>query len=176
MGGLGGMNPAQAAQVLQNPAAQQMMQQMLNDPNMVQMLSQMDPNLGAVLQNPMMRSMMSNPQFINQALQLQTQMQGMQGMPGMPGMPGMQGMQGLQGMFPGAGFGMGMPAAPSGPRLDFSSILGGGAPASTPAAPTATPAAPAVPPEERFASQLQQLRGSLVPLLHSASLSASSRL
>lgn len=66
MGGMGGMDPAQMATMMQNPMVQQMMQQMLQDPNAIQQMSAMNPQLGAALQNPQVRQMMSNPNFLRQ--------------------------------------------------------------------------------------------------------------
>ena len=85
MGGMGGMgggapDPSQMASILSTPMGQQMMQQMLNDPQMIQQMTAMNPQLGAALQNPQVRAMMSNPETLRmmsdpQSLQAMMQMQ-----------------------------------------------------------------------------------------------------
>lgn len=66
MGAPGLMDPAMAAQMLQQPGMQQMMSTMLNDPETIAQLSAMDPQLGMALQNPQMRAMLSNPDMLRQ--------------------------------------------------------------------------------------------------------------
>ncbi len=162
MGGMGA-DPNAMAAMMQDPMMQQMMGQMLNDPQMVAQLSATYPQLGLALQNPQVRAMLSNPDMLRQmsnpaVMQAMMQMQ--------------QGMNTLQGM----GMGMGMnpfatPGAynpyaspsvtPALAGLNFSSLLGsaGGA-APVPVAPVApvAPVVAAVDPAVRFASQLQQLQ------------------
>lgn len=103
-------------------------------------MSAMNPMLGQALQNPQVRTMLSNPAMMQQ-------MMAMQG-----GMGGMGGMGGLGQM--------GMPGAAPPGGLDFSSIVGAGRPlGGFPGAfPPAAPAAPAVDPAVQYAAQLQQLQ------------------
>jgi|AntAceMinimDraft_1070359.scaffolds.fasta_scaffold77876_2 ubiquilin len=67
------------AQMLENPQMQQMMQQMLNDPNTIAQMSQGNPQMAAALQNPQMRQMLANPQMIQAALRMQSAMGGQPG-------------------------------------------------------------------------------------------------
>jgi len=170
MGGLPGMgDPAQIAAMMQNP----MVQQMLSDPNMIDQMARMNPQLGSMLQaNPQLRSMLTNPDMIRQMtdpnnlqaiMQMQQSMQQLQRSGMLPaglGFPAMPSM----GAFQGTGSGGTPFTPPQGQQqgstiggLDFSAILGSaGAQGSTPAS-SAAPPAPSRSPEVRFESQLQQL-------------------
>ncbi len=141
MGGMGGMGNGpsiqQSLELMQTPAMQQVMQQMLADPGMIDRLAAMDPRMGQLLaSNPQMRGMLRDPNFVAHLtnpdtirtmanLQAGGGFTGMSGMPGMPGMPAPPsggvpglfgaipgGMPGAPGGFPGVGFpGMGFPGA-----------------------------------------------------------------
>jgi ubiquilin len=177
MGGMGGMpSPAQQAasrQMLQNPAMRQMMSQMLSDPNTIQQLSSSNPELGRMLENPMMRNMLSDPNFLESMANMPA-LGGMGGMPGgMGGMPG--GMNPLMQGFPPPMFPPPQQqsnASPNGtiPAFDFSSVLSGLNAATVAPAPTNTSSSnttpvsstpipqPLPPPSERFAAQNAQLQ------------------
>jgi ubiquilin len=169
MGGMGmppGMNdPSQIAAMMQNP----MVQQMLRDPQMVQQMARMDPNLGRMLEaNPQMLQMLSDPETLRRMsdpaniqamMQMQQAMQTLQGS-GMLPPGGLGGMPGGAGGW-GAGGNPFLPRQPAPPAsgsstiggLDFSALLGGagGMPAAPPA-PTRSP-------EVQYEMQLQQLEG-----------------
>lgn len=177
MGGMGlppGMNdPTQIAAMMQNP----MVQQMLRDPQMIQQMARMDPNLGRMLEaNPQMLQMLSDPETLRRMsdpaniqamMQMQQAMQTLQGSGMIP--PGAMGMPGTM---PGVGAGAGgwgaggnpflprpPPFAPGGSStiggLDFSDLLRGSA--ARPA--TGVPAAPSRSPEVQYETQLHQLEG-----------------
>ncbi|CAG8699128.1 18971_t:CDS:2, partial [Racocetra fulgida] len=124
-GGLQGVNPLD---FLQNPAIMQYMQQMLQDPqfveSMIQMnpqFAQMAPQIRQMMQDPEFQAMMSNPETLRSLAALQP-------------------LMGNLGPFTGG-------AIPGFPGYNM--------PATTGTNPTTT--TPQVPPEERFQSQLQQL-------------------
>lgn len=194
-GGLGGMGGLgrdpdadmamlqQVQAMMQLPGYQQMMQQALSNPEMVRQLMSMNPALQAMLDsNPQLRTMMESPEYlamltdpnhIQQMLQMQTMMTQLQrSMAGLstPGAAagagagtaaatgtaasGTTAATGTAGAAPGAagaaGAAAGIPPAP-----DLSALMGlllqggmGGAPG----------AMGAQPPEQRFARQLEQLR------------------
>eukprot|EP01039_Chlorochromonas_danica_P002826 gene2826-3081_t len=147
--GFPGMDPAMAAQMMQQPGMQQMMSTMLNDPDTIAQLSAMDPQLGMALQNPQMRAMLSNPDMLRQ-LSNPGVMQAMQQM--------QQSMQTLQsaGIMPPTPFAF--PPQPSGDpvsALNFSSLLSSNAGRGPVASAIPTPV---VDPAVRFANQLQQLQ------------------
>lgn len=159
-GGFGGANPFMQQQadpmaMLQNPAVQQMMQQMMQNPAMLEQMAAGDPMLAAALQNPQTRAMLQNPEMMRRMMdpntmqammQMQQSMRTLQQAGVLP--PGGMGM----GMNPFLGAGGGFGGAPAG-GLDFGSLFGG-----VPATGTfAAPAAPQQDPAERYASQLQQL-------------------
>ena len=190
MGGLGGMpgmgNPQQMMQMMQNPQMQQMMQQMMSNPQMLDQIAAMDPNMGRMLQNPQVRAMMTNPAFIQQMtnpanMQAMMQLQQMQsslnaaGIGGAPGAgagaaPGM-GMGGLPNPFLNMmnnmnGRNPGESAAGGQNGLDFGSLFSGvppavptsGTPTSTPTGGSTIPPAPQADPTVTYASQIQQLQ------------------
>ena len=137
---LGNIDPSMISQILSNPMIQQQMETQLRDPNFLQRMQQMDPNLRAAMDsNPQMRSMlenpetiraMMNPQNIQAILQLQAATQQLS----------------QTGLMSGAG-----QTNPAQPGVDFSQMMSmmGGLP---PAAPT-----PTGDPEELYASQITQL-------------------
>jgi len=144
LGGMGGMMNPQMMAMMNNPAMQQQMQQMLQNPAMLDQIAAMNPQLGNMLQNPQVRAMMSDPNFLQQAMNpanmqaMMNMQQSMQQLQSSGLMPGMGGLGGMNGQFGG---------------LDFSGVqgLGGNIPAST------TTPAPPVDPAVRFASQIVQL-------------------
>jgi len=138
-------------QLLQNPA---MLQQMLQNNPMANQLMQNNPIVAHMLQNPDVLRQMANPQLLNQVLQAQG-MQGQAGQqqPGQQQMPnidfaqlfgamgGIGGMgQGMGGM--GGGMGQGMGGMGQGFNMPQQQQQGG----------------PQQSPEERFTIQLQQLQ------------------
>lgn len=106
--------------LLDNPMYQSMLQQMAQNPEMMKMMLEANPETKALMDsNPMFRSLMNNPEYLKQMftpenLRMASQMMrnsgmgggfgGMGGMGGMSGMGGMGGMGGMNnaGMFAGA--------------------------------------------------------------------------
>ena len=145
MGGMGNMTPdqmmSQMESILSNPAMANMMQSMMSNPAVMQQMIDSDPRMRAMLDAaPGMREQLTNPEFLRQMtnpdnlramMQMQRAMTQLQGNGVMPGM----------GM-PGAGGGGAGAANP------FAALMGG----------AANPVADARPPEEAYASQLQQLK------------------
>jgi len=145
-------DPNTMASMMQNPGVQSMMQQMFSNPELVQQAVTSNPLLSSMMQqNPMMQQMLQNPEFLRQMsdpntmnalLQMQNAMQQLQG-------------TGLMNMF-NSPFQM--------PQGETQNTTGG---STTPnlfsqfgipqtQAPTTT--SPQQPPEERFKTQLEQLK------------------
>lgn len=154
--GAGGpnMNMDQMLQMLENPMVNQMMQQVMSDPNAFQSMMNNNPMLRQMREtNPAAASMMSNPETMRAMLdpnnlraimQMQNAMQQLgQNMPGFGAMMPPMG---------GAPFG-GAPAAPGDGGLDFSSLLNQMQSTSI----SSGPPAPRATPEERFRIQLTSL-------------------
>mmetsp|Transcript_2679 Transcript_2679/g.11483 ORF Transcript_2679/g.11483 Transcript_2679/m.11483 type:complete len:533 (-) Transcript_2679:881-2479(-) len=153
MGGMGNATPdqmmSQMEAILSNPAMANMMQSMMSNPAVMQQMIDSDPRMRAMLDAaPGMREQLTNPEFLRQMtnpdnlramMQMQRAMTQLQGNGVMP--PGM-GMPGAAG---GGSSGVGAGAGAANP---FAALMGGGAP----------PVADARPPEEAYASQLQQLK------------------
>ena len=153
MGGMGNVNPdqmmSQMEAILSNPAMANMMQNMMSNPAVMQQMIDSDPRMRAMLDAaPGMREQLTNPEFLRQMtnpdnlramMQMQRAMTQLQGNGVMP--PGM-GMPGAAG---GGSSGVGAGAGAANP---FAALMGGGAPS----------VADARPPEEAYASQLQQLK------------------
>ncbi|KAG9241865.1 hypothetical protein BJ878DRAFT_518560 [Calycina marina] len=85
-GGMGaGANPDQLSSMLDDPNMAQMMNEALNNPQMVDMLINNVPHLRnnpqarAMIQSPEFRELLTNPQAMRQAAQMQRMMQGMGG-------------------------------------------------------------------------------------------------
>eukprot|EP00955_Chlamydomonas_euryale_P016923 180525-Chlamydomonas_euryale.AAC.7 len=147
-------NPEQIGQMMQNPMVQNMMRSMFNNPQVMQQMMEMDPNMRNMMQsNPQMREMMtgmfSNPQFMEQMLNpgnvqaiMQLQQSGLMGAMGGP-----TPMAGAGG--PTAGSPTGAAAMPNLNML--AQLMGGGG-----GMPFAPP--PVADPETAFANQLQQLQ------------------
>jgi ubiquilin len=154
MGGAGGLlDPAMMQQMLQNPQIQQMMQGLLSNPQYMNQIFNLQPQLRNMLnQNPQFRDMMQNPDFIRQMSSpesLQQMMQLQQAMMGLRGRqtPGQNAGQtpaglGELGGLGGLGGGMNMDAL-----LNMFGGLG-----------NTVPSNPDVPPEQLYASQLSQLQ------------------
>ena len=133
---------SQMEAILSNPAMANMMQSMMSNPAVMQHMMDSDPRMRAMLDAaPGMREQLTNPEFLRQMtnpdnlramMQMQRAMTQLQGNGVMPGM----------GM-PGAGGGGGAGAA-----NPFAALMGG----------AQNPVADATPPEEAYASQLQQLK------------------
>ena len=160
MGGFGGPmggngNPeqmmAQMEAMLSNPAMANMMQGMMSNPQVMQQMMDSDPRMRAMLDSaPGMREQLADPEFLRRMtnpdnlramMQMQRAMAQLQGNGVMPpgGMPG----GGAPGGAPGA----------AGAANPFAALMGGGMPGMP-----AMPAADSRPPEEAYASQLQQLK------------------
>lgn len=157
-GNMGGMNPQQASQMMQNPLMQQMMQTMLSDPQMMDQLIGSNPMLQQMTQqNPMLRNMLSNPQFIQQVMQLQGLMNNQQqpttgtnttgNTTGNP-------FDSLQQMMQGMNLGNGAQGTQPNPFAMFGNPFMGGGFGGQPN----TQQTPTQPPRERFATQLSQLQ------------------
>ena len=160
MGGFGGPmggngNPeqmmAQMEAMLSNPAMANMMQGMMSNPQVMQQMMDSDPRMRAMLDSaPGMREQLADPEFLRRMtnpdnlramMQMQRAMAQLQGNGVMPpgGMPG----GGVPGGAPGA----------AGAANPFAALMGGGMPGMS-----GMPAADSRPPEEAYASQLQQLK------------------
>lgn len=102
LGGLGGIDPSQLNSMMSNPQYMNMMNEMLGDPNTLNMImnsSQLKPLLDS---NPQLRQMMSNPQMMQQMMNpqnLQNAMN-MMGQGGQGGQSGLGGQSGSQGFNP----------------------------------------------------------------------------
>ncbi|KAL5345304.1 hypothetical protein V496_03387 [Pseudogymnoascus sp. VKM F-4515 (FW-2607)] len=158
-GGMGAPpNEDQVADMLSDPATAQMMNEALNNPQMVDMMIQANPTLRALgpaaremLQSPMFRQMMTDPNMIRQAARMQRQMGGGGGASAFPA-PGVtdttpsgasgaggaqpQGQAGqpdMSAMFPGL-FGAGGGAGAGNPFASLFQPQGQGAAQSPPAA------------------------------------------
>ena len=104
-GGMGGMDPNTMAEMLQNPMVQQMMTQMMSNPEYVQQMINSNPMLQQMMNaNPQMRNMMADPQFLQQLANPQTIQAALQ--MGAAG-GGFGGMGGMGGGFNPFGFGAG---------------------------------------------------------------------
>lgn len=120
-------------QMLSNPATQAMMQQMMNDPNMIEMMINMNPMirdnpmLCNMLRNPAMRAQLFNPQTLQAAMSMQQ----MFGNPAAGGVPGAADTTG---------------ASAPGVNPYFNPMF------------MAPPTTSTVPPREQYASQLEELK------------------
>ncbi|KAJ7521043.1 hypothetical protein O6H91_19G035300 [Diphasiastrum complanatum] len=136
-GGLGLVDPGSMQQMLQNPAILQMMQGLLSNPQYINQVLNMQPHLRSMIDaNPQFREMMQNPEFLRQISSPESLQQMFTLQQSL-----MMGQLGRQ--QPGQ---TGAPATP-GSNLDLSSLLSmlGGL-------------VNAVPPEQLYASQLSQLQ------------------
>lgn len=67
--GFGGMNGDSMMQLLENPAMQQMMQQMFADPTMLHTIMESSPQMRALMQNqPQLATMLQNPELLRTLL------------------------------------------------------------------------------------------------------------
>ncbi|GAA5836063.1 hypothetical protein JCM9279_002182 [Rhodotorula babjevae] len=143
-GQLGGFNPFQQMGVnpndpnylqsmMNNPEVQAQMNQLLQDPAVIDQmiasspeLQQMGPMVRQMMQSPQFRQMLSNPQLMQQMTQMMRSGGGMPGMGGMGGLGGFGGGAGAQG---GAGAGAGMynPWASTAPAPSSDAAGGAGA-------------------------------------------------
>ncbi len=156
-GGMPGMNSVpnieQTLQMLENPMMNQMMNNLMSNPEMMQnimnnnpMLRQLretNPQVAAMMSNPEMMRSMLDPNFLRSMMQMQNNLQS-QGIPGFPSAP--------MGNIGTAGDG---PSSPSG--LDFSSLLNQMQSASIGVRPSSGNSSASIPPEQRFRVQLQSL-------------------
>ncbi|KAJ7521042.1 hypothetical protein O6H91_19G036300 [Diphasiastrum complanatum] len=146
-GGLGLVDPGSMQQMLQNPAILQMMQGLLSNPQYINQVLNMQPHLRSMIDaNPQFREMMQNPEFLRQISSPESLQQMFTLQQSL-----MMGQLGRQ--QPGQ---TGAPATP-GSNLDLSSLLSmlGGLGGTLP---VNTPQVNAVPPEQLYASQLSQLQ------------------
>lgn len=148
-GGMGMMDPALVQQMLQNPAILQMMQGLLSNPQYINQIMNMQPHLRSMLNaNPQFREMMQNPDFLRQLTSPEILQQ----------MLPMQPVQQLGQQTPAAQTPAGNGAAGAGARpFDMNSLLGlfgalGGG------VPTTIPEVNTVPLEQLYAAQLSQLQ------------------
>ncbi|KAF8112686.1 hypothetical protein N665_0062s0037 [Sinapis alba] len=161
LGGLGGLgmlgadsplgatpDASQLSQILQNPAMSQMMQSVLSNPQYMNQLMNLNPQLRTMLDsNPQLREMMQNPDFLRQfsspemMQQMMTLQQSLlsQNRNTTTQDPGQTGAAAAAGNNAGLDLLMNM----------FGSLGAGGLSGTN---------QPNVPPEERFATQLQQLQ------------------
>ena len=138
MGGMGGgMDPNMMNQMMQDPNFAQYMSTMLQNPQVLESMISMNPQLAAMgpevrqmLQSPQFQQMISNPEMLRQVAQMSQQMGGMGGM----GMGGMGGMGGGNMYNP---WGTPAPATPTTPASTTTPPTSGAA--ATPATPTFNP-------------------------------------
>ncbi|GAA5936763.1 hypothetical protein JCM3775_000191 [Rhodotorula graminis] len=149
-GQLGGFNPFQQMGVnpndpnyiqsmMNNPEVQAQMNQLLQDPAVIDQmiasspeLQQMGPMVRQMMQSPQFRQMLSNPQLMHQMTQMMRSGGGMPGMGGMGGLGGLGGFggagaQGGQQGGAGAGAGMYNPWASTAPAPSSDAAGGAGA-------------------------------------------------
>lgn len=156
----GGMNsnipdPEQLNSMMSNPVFQQQMQAMLSDPQMLDFMIQQNPQLRAMgpqvremLQSPLFRQMMSNPEMLRSMMQMRGGDAGQTNAFPAPGANPTTGESGNNGA-PANPFAN---LFPNGiPPIDPLALFGGAAPAAAPAPVDNRP------PEERYESQLRQL-------------------
>ena len=143
-----GMNIEQSIQMLENPLVQQMMDQMMQNPAVLQQMMDGNPMMRQLREtNPQMAQMMSNPETIRtmmnpsnlrNMLSLQNSMQHLaENVPGFTG-----------------SIGGTVPAATTGGGLDFSSILNQ---LQSTNIGISSPSHQPIPPEQRYRIQLQSL-------------------
>ncbi|KAL7422230.1 hypothetical protein Q5752_002876 [Cryptotrichosporon argae] len=154
--GLHGMNPFAGMgmnlndpnafnRMLDNPEVERQMTQVLSNPEMMDQILSMMPReqaapMRAMLQNPMMRQMMSSPEFVQQMMQMQRAMRGGGGLGGAGGAPGAAAQQaaandpfpnlfapGATGAAGGADRGDGAGGAAGAPANPFANLFGAGA-------------------------------------------------
>lgn len=174
-GGLEGMgqmlqNPQAMQQMLQNPMVQQMMQSMFQNPEMLQAMIQNNPMIQQRLQgNPMLQQMLSNPEtlramFNPQMMQAAMQMQGMMGSTGAPATVPQSPSEAN------APAGNGAPASPMfDPAMlqNMMQAMQGGMGGGLSGLGGLPNPADTTPPEERYATQVQQLENMGFPDKHS---------
>ncbi|KAK9820265.1 hypothetical protein WJX72_008285 [[Myrmecia] bisecta] len=156
VGGLGAPDVNAMMQMMQNPAMQQMMEQLMSQPGVMENLINSNPQLRSMADaNPMLRETLRNPEMLRQMLspqsiqaaaQMQAAMQQLQA-------SGLGGL-GAGGPALGAGAGAGGQQMPDLGAL--MGMLGGGGGAGFPGLGAAP--APVADPEAAFATQLQQLQ------------------
>jgi ubiquilin len=153
-------------QMMNNPMFAQMMSQMLSNPQMLdsmissnpQIASMITPEMRQQMQSPEFRAMMSNPQALQQIIQMQQMMGGFGGMGGMGA--GMNPLNNMYGQPPTSGFVnpyADTPAQTATPPVNpffnpamMQQMMG--------AANPATSTQPQQPPEELYQTQLAQLQ------------------
>lgn len=159
LGGLGmlGMDPALGAtpdasqmnQLLQNPAISQMMQGLLSNPQYMNQIINLNPQLRSMLDmNPQMREMMQNPEFLRQLTSPETMQQMMalqQSLFSQLNRNTTNQDSGQTGATTGTGNNAGLDLL-----MNMFGSLGAGS--------LSVPNQPNVPPEELYATQLQQLQ------------------
>lgn len=140
-GGFGAPDPTTMQQMLQNPAISQMMQGLLSNPQYINQLMDLQPHLQTMLNsNPQFREMLQSPEFLRQISSPENLMQMLQLQRAI--LPHLNNQEGQNN----GGF-----ATLN--NLDLNTLLGalGGAPAMT-------PEVTSVPPEQLYASQLSHLQ------------------
>ncbi|XP_019096813.1 PREDICTED: ubiquitin domain-containing protein DSK2b-like isoform X4 [Camelina sativa] len=161
LGGLGGLemlgadsplgatpDASQLGQLLQNPAMSQMMQSMLSNPQYMNQLMNLNPQLRTMLDsNPQLREMMQNPDFLRQfsSPEMMQQMMTLQQSLMSQNRNTTSQDPGQTGAATGTGNNAGLDAL-----MNMFGSLGAGGLSGT--------NQPNVPPEERYATQLQQLQ------------------
>ncbi|XAR58043.1 hypothetical protein NMG60_11026384 [Bertholletia excelsa] len=163
LGGLGGLglpgvermfgstqDPASLSQFMQNPAVSQMMQSLLSNPQYMNQILGLNPQLSGMLDsNPQLREMMQNPEFIRQLTNPQTLQQLMTLQQALMSQLGRQSPTGEAGQT-----GRGTAGALDNMGLEMLMNMFGGLGTGSPV----VPSRPNVPPEELYATQLSQLQ------------------
>eukprot|EP00898_Chlorokybus_atmophyticus_P006757 jgi/Chlat1/7082/Chrsp57S06778 len=154
-----GMDPQVMGQMLQDPAYQQMIQQVMSNPQVMEQVLNMNPQMRQMMEsNPMLSDFirnpeflrqMSNPQFIQAMLQLQQALSNVQAVA--PNFPLAFGTP-LGGDAGAAAGGLPAAAGAAPPNMNalLSTLMGGGLGGAVPQ--------PNVPPETLYANQLAQLQ------------------
>ncbi|CAI9110504.1 OLC1v1010553C5 [Oldenlandia corymbosa var. corymbosa] len=139
---LGGMpDPNSLNQMMQNPAVSQMMQSLLSDPQYMNQILGLNPQLRTMLDNPQLREMLQNPEFLQQLMTFQQSIFSQLGRQQGTQQPGQNAGGGATGTGDGMGLDMLMNL--------FGGLGTGGLTASNRSN---------VPPEELYATQLTQLQ------------------
>lgn len=150
MGGMGGMgmDPSQAMQMMSNPMIRNMVMELINNPQMMNMVMNNPMMQNMMNQNPQMRTMMQNPELMRNMMNMMfgggnSQGQSGQGQGGMPDFSSLMNMMGggMGQSQPGQGQNQDAGNAGTGMNMDFS-----------------VPQDDGVDPKEKYKEQLKQLK------------------
>ncbi|KAJ6836109.1 uncharacterized protein M6B38_267385 [Iris pallida] len=158
---VGGMqDPSLINQVMQNPAMTQMMQNLFSDPQYMNQMLNLNPQMRSLMENTQIREMMQNPEFIRQLTSVETMQQLLSFQQTLMSQLGRQQSSQEQNQ---TGGGSGMPNNTAGLEM-LMNMFGGLGAGGLRAGGLGVPNTPneyffvAVPPEQLYATQLAQLR------------------